>query len=260
MKYRKSPIIVAFLSFTFLPAALWSQQAVSVQPMGAEITVGDRTMDVRSGMDLSSGGMVDTNASTLVVVRTNGSRVKVDPGSRVEITSSGINMVQGSATVTAPMGARFDVGSDIGVVEGIGATFGVALNLSDDMATLEISNVSGTVNFTADVGLDTSETTVTMVEPGMQTSVPAGDKLVVRVIARPGTDEYALAPQGAMQEAIAPDMADEIAQTGDEISQISVPTLPEDVPAEVPAPVIDEDDPVIIEIPVEDVEVASDPG
>ena len=260
MNYRKSPIIVAFLSFTFLPAALWSQQAVSVQPMGAEISVGDRTMDVRSGMDLSGGGMVDTNASTLVVARTNGSRVKVDPGSRVEMTSGGINLMQGSVTVTAPMGAQFDVGSDIGVVEGIGATFGVSLNLSGEMATLEISNASGMVNFTADMGLDTTETTVTMIEPGKQTSVAPGDKLVVRVVARPGTGEYAIAPQGVTQEAIAPEMAENISQTGDEISQISVPMLPDEAPDEVPVPVADEDDPVIIEIPVEDVEVASDPG
>ncbi|NBD39157.1 MAG: hypothetical protein GVY10_11375 [Verrucomicrobia bacterium] len=228
--------------------------------MGAEISVDDQTMEIRPGMDLSGGGMVETNASSLVVARTNGSRVKVDPGSRVEITSSGINIVQGSATVNAPMGAQFDVGSEIGVVEGIGATFGVSLNLSGDMATLKISNASGTVNFTADIGLDTSGTTVTMVEPGKQTSVAPGDSLTVRVVARPETGELALVPEGAIVEAISPEVTEEITQTGDEISQISVPTPPDEVPGETPVTDPEDVNEVIIPLPIEDVEVASDPG
>ncbi len=260
MKVKKTSLIIAVLPFLSLPVALWSQQAISVEPAGAEITANGRTMDVRSGMDVSSGGMVETNESTVVIARTNGSRVELAPDSRFEITPTGIDLKQGNATVTGPMGSQFDVSSEIGVVEGYGATFGVSLNLAGEMATLEISNVEGMVNFTADVDLDSTEVSATLIEPGKQVSVAPGDKLVIRVIYQEDREVYAIAPQGVAQEQVTPDMAEQITQTGDNISRISVPSVPDEAPEEVPTPADAEDSPVIIEIPVEDVEIASDPG
>lgn len=263
MKNRRTSILVAIAASSLFAGVLTAQQIVSVSPSGAEYGMGGQFMAAESGTTLEAGSTLETNQSSVVLVMPDGARAEVAPGAVVNVTSTGLELVEGTITGTTPMGVELSVASDLGVTSAYGATFAVTMVRMGDGSSLEIKNVKGMVSFTADVNLGGDDGTVTVVEPGKTTSVAPGEKLIVRAIYDPQTDRLALAPQGqaAVQEPIAPDEAQAIAQSEQEMSAVEMTDPAEEPVTETtetaPEPI---EDPVVIDIPIEDVETASNPG
>lgn len=220
-------------------------------------------MTVQAGVTMESGSTLETNRSRVVVILANGARVTVAPQSVVNITSSGLELVEGELTGSAPMGSEISVATEMGTTTAYGATFAISLYRMGEGSTLEIKNTKGMVSFTADVNLGAGDGTVTLVEPGKSTSVAPGEKLIVRATYNPATDSLVLAPQGqaAQQEAIAPEEAQAITQSEQEMSAVQLPDPAEEVVEEATA-VAEEvtEELTAIDIPIEDVETASNPG
>lgn len=230
-------------------------QVVSEDPDGATYDRG-ATYGVSVGMDLMEGDTIKTGGSTLVLSLCEGSLVTIYPGSEVQLVSSGagmvsLNLMKGEILGDASSACEFSVSTKVGTAKMSGGVYGIVHTSSGQEGwALQVRNLDGKAKFVGGSNLDTSNMTVSMVEPDKEVEIPAGEEMALQGVYNESSDVFALLEGGAvvaildMQEA-----ANLRSEAGRMAAKARGPQEETDTPA-----------PQVIEIPYEDVETASDKG
>jgi hypothetical protein len=277
MKFFAKSVVLSLMSALLVPALSHAQpveaSVVHEDPDGALIVRAGSSMALASGDELQDMDVIKSNDSTVIVSLCNGSLVTVYPDSEVMFTGiqTGIvriSIIQGEILGDIDPDDGCEIGADTlaGTIDISSGVYGVLMNEGPDGWTLQVRNLDGTVTFTGDAGLDTSNLTVSLVNPGETTDIPAGDELIVRGVYDPVTEIFSLISGGAAMSIIPDDV---IGDMNDGVEGMQAVGRPDDLPArERAVPTIEDTDtpaedkavPVILEIPWKDIETASDRG
>ena len=258
MKLRLRPYILSLLIAVFATALSHAQPAdarvVHEDPDGAQIVRSGTPMALAAGDDLQEADVIKSNDSTVIVSLCDGSLVTIYPDSEVMFTGMQTGMVRLSimrgeilGDTKADDGCEIAVGTLAGIIDVGSGVYGVLMNESVDGWTLQVRNLDGSVTFTGDAGLDTSNLTVSLIQPGETTEIPAGEEMIVRGIYDAVTEVFSLISGGASLSILPDDTKDSMIEGADAM-QTTEPTTGK------PSP------PVVIEIPWGPIEIASDRG
>jgi hypothetical protein len=254
-----SKSVVTFLfPILIAPVVLAGATVVYENPDGATLNR-DGGVNVSIGMELMQGDVLDSGDATVILSLCEGSLVTVYPNSVVAISSMSdgsvaLSLTKGEILGDASVDCQISVATAVGTASVTDGVFGVLMNsMANGAWTLQVRNLDGSVKFVGDPNLDTSNTTVSLIEPNKQIEIPSGEEVIVRGLYNESAEAFVLAEEGAA-----------IALLGDEVSG-EMRTAAQQMAAAAGqggAPEADagETAPVIIEIPLEDVETASDKG
>ncbi|NDV62001.1 hypothetical protein G0Q06_06020 [Puniceicoccales bacterium CK1056] len=252
MKTFIKPILFTLLAPFALQAANVAE-VVYEEPDGALYTRGG-IYNIEVGQELIEGDILQTNDSTVILSLCEGSLLTAYPGTEVQLALLGdgtvaVKLVRGEVLGDISDDCRLDVKTKVGTASITDGVFGVVQNLAGDQGwTMQVRNLDGEVDFIGDPKLDTSNMTVSLIEPNETINIPAGEEIIVRGIYYESTDIFALTQGGA---ALASMTSEDIQGLREAVSEMSSAVLPE---PPTPTP------PLIIEIPYEDIETASDKG
>lgn len=255
-------LLISILGCTAFGASL--AQVVAEDPNGATILRSGSSLNLQPGNVLQEGDIIKSNAATVVVSICDGALVTLYPKSEMAVTSlsadvATVNLMKGELLGDTITGCSISVDNKVGRADISNGVYGVLLNETGDGWTLQVRNLDGKVTFTGGEKLDTSNMTVSLVEPGKSLPIPAGEEIIVRGIYDQTSEIFTLVTGGAaiamlpdptigiMRENAAIMSAigrggDDGGDGGDEFGEDENATD------------------VFIEIPVEDVETASDKG
>lgn len=251
----KSPVITILLSL-LAPFTLQAANAAEVvyeDPDGALYERGG-LYTVKVGIELLEGDVLQTNDSTVILSLCEGSLLTAYPGTEVKLAQLGdgtvsFKLIRGEVLGDVSDDCRLDVGTKVGTASITSGVFGVVQNLAGDQGwTMQVRNLDGTVDFIGDPKLDTSNMTVSLIEPNETISIPAGEEIIVRGVYFEATDVFSLVQGGAALASMDPEDIDSLREAAQNMSSATIPPPPATTP------------PVIIEIPYEDIETASDKG
>jgi hypothetical protein len=287
MKQHRLSVVLSVLLGCFLASVAHAQSlpasaavVLSVDPSGAEFELNGATAEIMAGSSLGEGGTLSTGESTVVLALANGTRITVDPGTEMVLSTIRQSRVNKGAFETAfdlkkgkllidssgvPFGASGTTAVDtrIGRTVGSGGVYSISMADMDTGFSLDINNVDAEVSLTPSLDLDVSKMQTTAVEPGKPIMVPTGESITIRGFIIPELDRVELREGSVVMADIPSSEIQDIREATQEMSSIDIPEAP-DAPAvtEDTVPVIGDDDEgvVVIEIPVEDVETASDKG
>lgn len=265
--------MTAFLASAFAYAEPADAQVVHEDPDGALIVRSGTSRALAAGDMLEEADVIKSNESTVIVSLCKGSLVTIYPDSEVMFTGLQTGIVRVSimrgeilGDSNESDGCEFSVGTLAGIIDIESGVFGVLMNESVDGWTLQVRNLDGSVTFTGDAGLDTSNLTVSLVNPGETTAIPAGDEMIVRGLYDPVTEVFSLISGGAALS-IMPD--ETVGSMNEGVGVMQAVGRPDDLPAreraiprieETDTPAEDKAIPKILEIPWKDIETASDRG
>lgn len=227
-------------------------------------------MALNAGDSLSSGDVVKSNNSTIVLSVCDGSLVTVYPGSELTVASISegqavLSLTKGELLGDTSSGCSISVANVVGTADISNGVYGVLLSESNEGWTLQVRNLDGNVTFTGDNQLDISNLTASIVEPGVTMSIPAGEEMIVRGVYDADGDIFAVALGGAAMALIGDETAGEM-QAG--AAYMGSLDTGDDAPSGDDEPADDDDDedeetPEVenaLDVPWYDVETASDPG
>ncbi|HKJ90718.1 MAG TPA: FecR domain-containing protein [Oceanipulchritudo sp.] len=257
MKRFNKPVfslsLILFGAPLFLGAAP-AAQVISEQPDGATYVRG-AAYEVSSGMSLMEGDRLETGNATVILSFADGSLLTAYPGTALEVAGSG----NGSVSLTLSRGeilgdasgmTRFTVMTKAGTTTASGGVFGILQSeTGGDNWSLQVRNLNATVDFMADMSLNTGDVTASLLEPGKTVSISSGEEVVVRGVYNESANVFTLAEDGGALVAIDAGTVAELREASEQMSSAVLPEMtggPES--------------PVMIEIPFEDVETASDKG
>lgn len=259
----KSSIIALLAPFALQAANV--AEVVFEEPDGAVFQRGG-LFSIQAGLELVEGDLLQTNDSTVILSLCDGSLLTVYPDTEVLLAtlangSVAIKLMRGEVLGDVADSCRIDIQTKSGVASVESGVFGALQNLAGDQGwTVQVRNLDGQVAFIGDPKLDTTNVTVSLIEPNERVEIAPGEEIIVRGIYYEGTDVFEVVQGGAALAEIEPELLDEMREKVDEMSSAK-PDAPEtppeeqtDEPTQSPA----EPPPaVIIEIPYEDIEIAS---
>lgn len=257
MKALIKTVLTFLLPVIAVPAFLQgAAQVVSEDPDGA-ILVRGGDYAVTVGLSLMEGDVIESGDSTVIVSFSDGSRLTVYPNSAVRIKglsedSATLDLVRGEILGDAMDDSSFTVDTVVGRASVSGGVFGILMNQMGEGWTLQVRNLDARVSFTGAPDLDTSNVTVSMLEPDEQVDIPTGEEIIVRGIYNEDEEFFALTREGAAIASIDTDTIGQLQEAAQEMSAVEIPGPPVEVPAG--------DGGVIIDIPYQDVETASEKG
>lgn len=177
-------------------------QVISEDPDGATFDRG-AVYGVSVGMELMAGDSVSTEGSTLILSLGGGSLLTIYPNSEVEIISASngavsLRLVRGEILGDASAGFVFTVVTNLGTATISDGVYGIVHTSSEAAGwDLQIRNLDGSVSFTGDNNLDTTNVTASIVEPGQEISIPAGEEMTLQGVYNESSDAFALLEGGA---------------------------------------------------------------
>lgn len=230
-------------------------------PDGAMIRNGP---NVVVGGELGVGDILETNAATVILTVCDGSLLTVYPNTVLQLVAIdggevGLSLVRGEILGDSAAGCSFNVENKVGTAMVSDGVFGVLLNeMGGQGWTLQVRNLDGAVTFVGDPKLDTSNLTVSLIEPSEALEIAPGEEIIVRGIYNESADVFSITQGGVLLAEIEEDIVGEMREDSEEMS--SIPLDEDDDADDADDGDVGGDDDVIIEIPYEDIETASDKG
>jgi hypothetical protein len=261
MKSPSKSVVTFLFSILIAPVFLNGAAAAKVvyeNPDGATINR-DGGTSVSSGMDLMQGDVLDTGNATVILSLCEGSLVTVYPNSVVAISSLSdgsvsLRLSKGEILGDASANCQISVATTVGTASVTNGVFGVLMNsMADSGWTLQVRNLDGSVKFIGDPNLDTSNTTVSLIEPNKEVEIPSGEEVIVRGLYNESAEAFVVSQDGAVLAMLEDSVTGEMRTAAQQMAAAAGETG-------TPGAATGEDAPVIIEIPYEDVETASDKG
>jgi len=259
MNFAKATYFLRALPLLIAPALLQAQSTAKVvyeEPDGATL-LGANVVNVTAGMDLRAGDTINTGDATVILSLCQGSLVTVYPNSEVTITSIsgsrvGLSLSRGELLGDSSPSCELSVSTAVGTASISDGVFGILMNRMGDQGwTLQVRNLDGSVSFIGDPNLDTSNLTVSLLEPNKEILIPTGEEIIVRGVYNEADDSFTLTQDGVIA-VLDSDITGEMRSEAETMASSAMEA--ETPPAEAGQ------QPVIIEIPLEDVETASDKG
>lgn len=254
--------VVTFIFPILLAPVLLNGAAVAKvvyeNPDGATI-VRDGVMNVTSGMDLMQGDILDSGDSTVILSLCEGSLVTIYPNSAVTITglrdgSVSLSLSKGEILGDASADCQISVSTVVGTASVTDGVFGLLMNdMAESGWTLQVRNLDGSVMFLGDPNLDTSNTTVSLIEPNKEIEIPSGEEVIIRGLYNESAEAFVVSPDGAALAILGNDVSGQMRIAAQQMAAAAGET-------ETPDAATGAETPVIIEIPHEDVETASEKG
>ncbi len=248
-------LLISVLSFSAMGATL--AQVVAEDPNGAVIVRTGSNMDLQPGNILQEGDVIKSNTATVIISICDGALVTLYPKSELMVTSlssevATVNLVEGELLGDSISGCAISVDNKVGRADISNGVYGVLLNETGEGWTLQVRNLDGRVTFTGGEKLDTSNMTVSLVEPGKILPIPAGEEIIVRGIYDRGSEIFTLVTGGAAIAMLPDNTIGTMREDASIMSSIGRDDSDDDDD--------DGDDDIFIEIPIEDIETASDKG
>ncbi|MEX0324373.1 MAG: hypothetical protein AB3N63_19610 [Puniceicoccaceae bacterium] len=262
MKVLRKSVAISLLISIFSCAAIGATlaQVVAEDPNGATITRGGSNLNLQPGNILQEGDVIKSNAATVVISICDGALVTLYPKSELAVVSlsadvATVNLMKGELLGDTITGCAISVDNKVGRADISNGVYGVLLNETGEGWTLQVRNLDGKVTFTGGEKLDTSNMTVSLVEPGKSLPIPAGEEIIVRGIYDRSTEIFTLVTGGAAIAMLPDSTIGTMRDDASTMASIGRDDEDDDDDGEDPDP-----DEVFIPIPLEDIETASDKG
>lgn len=256
--------VLTFLIPVMVPVFLQGAavaQVVSEDPDGATYDRG-ASYGVTVGMELMEGDTISTKGSTLILSLCEGSLITIYPNSEVQLVSGSmgavsLKLMKGEILGDASAMCEFTVETKVGTATMSDGVYGVVHTASGNQGWgLQVRNLDGSVKFVGGSNLDTSNVSVSLVEPGKEIEIPAGEEMVLQGVYNPSSDVFALLEGGAVIAVLDGQTIGELRSDSERMANAArrgPPDQDDSATDSTPAP-------LIIDIPVEDIETASDKG
>lgn len=260
MKSLSKSVVTFIFPILIAPVLLSGAVATVVyeNPDGATLNR-DGGINISSGMELTQGDVLDSGDATVILSLCEGSLVTVYPNSVVTISSMtdgsvSLSLSKGEILGDASADCQISVATAVGTASVTDGVFGVLMNsMAESGWTLQVRNLDGSVKFVGDPNLDTSNTTVSLIEPNKEIEIPSGEEVIVRGLYNETAEAFVLSEEGAAIALLGDDVSGQMRTAAQQMAAAAGQTgTPEAGTGEAA--------PVIIEIPYEDVETASDKG